>query len=197
MEKLQHYLFFFISTALINNCVFVNFLGICPFIGVSKKIKVAIYMGLSTTFVTTFTTGITWIINYFLIIPFQITYLRTFIYILIIATTVQLTEILIKNISPVFYRLLGIFLPLITTNCIVLGVPLISVNNKYNFLQSIIYGFSSSIGFLLAIVIFSAIRERMKLSNIPTVFQGSPIALITAGLISLSFMGFSGIVKIL
>lgn len=196
MNMLKYYLLFFISTVFINNCVFVNFLGICPFIGTSKKIKVAIYMGISTTFVITITTSITWIINRLIILPFEIFYLRTFIYILIIATTVQLTDIIVKSINPIFYRLLGIFLPLITTNCIVLGIPLISINNNYDFYQSLIYGFSSSIGFLLAIVTFSAIRERIELLNIPYYFKGSPIALITAGLMSLSFMGFSGIVKI-
>lgn len=195
MYTIKYYFLFFINTVLINNCVFMQFLGLCPFLGVSKKIEVAIYMGLSTTFVITLSSIITWIINYFIIIPCEITYLRTLIYISVIATTVQVTEIIIKNISPIFYRLLGIFLPLITTNCIVLGIPLISINYEYNFLQSTFYGFSSAIGFLLAIVFFSAIRERIELSNVPSPFKGSSIGLITAGIMSLSFMGFTGIIK--
>jgi len=181
------YLLLIIGTALINNFVLVKFLGLCPFMGVSKKVETAIGMGLATTFVLTET---------FILIPLQAQFLRTLVFILIIAVIVQLTEMIIHKTSPVLYRLLGIYLPLITTNCAVLGVALLNVNLANNLVQSVLYGFGAALGFSLVLVLFAALRERLAAADVPRPFQGASIALVTAGLMSLAFMGFAGLVKI-
>lgn len=185
-----------VGTIFVNNFVLVKFLGLCPFMGVSKKLETAIGMGLATTFVMTMASMSSWILEYYLLIPLGMPYLRILSYIFIIAVVVQFTEVLVRYASPALHRVLGIFLPLITTNCAVLGVALLNINQSYNFIQSIVYGFSAAIGFSLVLVLFAAIRERLALADIPAPFKGSSIALITAGLMSLAFMGFTGLVKL-
>ncbi len=192
---MSEYFLLFISTVLVNNFVLVKFLGLCPFLGVSKKLESAIGMGIATTFVMTLASISAWLINTFILLPLGLVYLRTLSFILVIAVVVQFTEIVIRKTSPILYRLLGIFLPLITTNCAVLGIALLNVNFSYNFLQSLIYGFSAASGFALVMVLFSAIRERLAIADVPAPFRGASIALITAGLMSLAFMGFTGLVK--
>lgn len=188
------YLLLIISTALINNFVLVKFLGLCPFMGVSKKVETAIGMGLATTFVLTVAALCSYLIDHFILIPFQVTFLRTLSFILVIAVVVQFTEMVLHKTSPVLYRLLGIFLPLITTNCAVLGVALLNTNLNHNLVQSVVYGFSAALGFSLVLVLFAAMRERLAAADVPIPFKGASIALITAGLMSLAFMGFSGLV---
>ncbi|WP_213989615.1 electron transport complex subunit RsxA [Sodalis sp. dw_96] len=189
------YLLLFIGTVLVNNFVLVKFLGLCPFMGVSKKLETAMGMGMATTFVMTLASICAWLINDFILQPLDLAYLRTLSFIFIIAVVVQFTELVVRKTSPSLYRLLGIFLPLITTNCAVLGVALLNVNLAHNFLQSAVYGFSAAAGFSLVMVLFSAIRERLAVADVPAPFKGSSIALVTAGLMSLAFMGFSGLVK--
>lgn len=189
------YLLLFIGTVLVNNFVLVKFLGLCPFMGVSKKLESAMGMGLATTFVMTMASICSWLIDNWVLIPLNLVYLRTLSFILIIAVVVQFTEMVVRKTSPDLYRLLGIFLPLITTNCAVLGVPLLSVNLNHTFLQAALYGFSASLGFSLVMVLFAGIRERLVLADVPAPFKGSSIALVTAGLMALAFMGFSGLVK--
>ncbi|MDR0218730.1 MAG: electron transport complex subunit RsxA [Enterobacteriaceae bacterium] len=192
---MTEYLLLFIGTVLVNNFVLVKFLGLCPFMGVSRKLETAIGMGMATTFVLTLASICSWLVNNFILVPLDLVYLRTLSFILVIAIVVQFTELAVRKTSPVLYRLLGIFLPLITTNCAVLGVALLNVNQSHNFLQSAVYGFSAAAGFSLVMVLFAAIRERLAVANIPAPFRGSSIGLITAGLMSLAFMGFSGLVK--
>ncbi|PWW05751.1 electron transport complex protein RnfA [Mangrovibacter plantisponsor] len=189
------YLLLFIGTVLVNNYVLVKFLGLCPFMGVSKKLESAIGMGLATTFVMTLASISSWLIDNLILIPLDLTWLRTMSFILVIAVVVQFTEMVVRKTSPALYRLLGIFLPLITTNCAVLAVPLLSVNLKQNFFQAALYGFSAAVGFSLVLVLFAAVRERLAVADVPAPFRGNAIALITAGLMSLAFMGFSGLVK--
>lgn len=189
------YFLLFIATVLVNNFVLVKFLGLCPFMGVSKKLETAIGMGFAATFVMTLASICSWLMDTFVLIPLDLIYLRTFSFILVIAVVVQFTEMVVRKTSPTLYRLLGIFLPLITTNCAVLGVALLNINQSHNFLQSAVYGFAAAIGFSLVMVLFSAIRERIAVANVPAPFRGSSIGLITAGLMSLAFMGFSGLVK--
>ncbi|CUR53641.1 Electron transport complex subunit RsxA [Serratia symbiotica] len=193
---MNEYLFVLFNAIFVNNFVLVKFLGLCPFIGVSNKIENAVGMGIATTFVMTISSVISWIINTYILIPLELTYLQILSFILIISVVVQFTEMVVHKISPILYRILGIFLPLITTNCAVLGVVLLNIQLNYNFLYSIIYGFSSALGFSLVIVLFSGIRERLISADIPKPFRGSSIILITAGLMSLSFMGFNGLVKV-
>ncbi|MGP4123002.1 MAG: electron transport complex subunit RsxA [Sodalis sp. (in: enterobacteria)] len=193
---MNDYLMLFVSNVLMNNFVLVKFLGLCPFMGVSKKVETALGMSMATTFVMTLASIFTWLIYDFILLPLNISYLRTLAFIFIIAVMVQFTELVVHKISPALYRLLGIFLPLITTNCAVLGVALLNINEKHNFLQSALYGFSAAAGFSLVMVLFAAIRERLAIADIPAPFKGSPIALITAGLMSLAFMGFTGLVKV-
>ncbi|MFT4463939.1 MAG: electron transport complex subunit RsxA [Sodalis sp. (in: enterobacteria)] len=190
------YLMLFVGTVLVNNFVLVKFLGLCPFMGVSKKVETALGMGMATTFVMTLASICAWLINDFILLPLNIPYLRTLAFIFIIAVVVQFTELVVRKTSPALYRLLGIFLPLITTNCAVLGVALLNVNENHNFLQSALYGFSAAAGFSLVMVLFAAIRERLVVADVPAPFKGSSIALITAGLMSLAFMGFTGLVKV-
>ena len=192
---MSDYLLLLVGTILVNNFVLVKFLGLCPFMGVSKKLESAIGMGLATTFVMTIGSIFSWIINELILVPLDVGYLRTLSFILVIAVVVQFTEMVIRKTSPALYRLLGIFLPLITTNCAVLGVALLSVNLNHNFLQSALYGFSAAVGFSLVMVLFAAMRERLVVADIPAPFKGNAIALITAGLMSLAFLGFSGLVK--
>ncbi len=192
----MEYLLLIISTAFINNFVLVKFLGLCPFMGVSKKIESAIGMGFATTFVLTLASLSAYIIENYLLIPFNASYLRTFCFILIIAALVQFTEMVIKKVSPDLYKILGIYLPLITTNCAVLGVALLNVNLANNLMESIIYGFGAALGFSIVLVLFAALREKLEGASVPEIFQGASIALITAGIMSLAFMGLSGIVKV-
>ncbi|ELQ6224276.1 electron transport complex subunit RsxA [Cronobacter turicensis] len=189
------YLLLFVGTVLVNNFVLVKFLGLCPFMGVSKKLESASGMGMATTFVMTLATIFSWIIDHLILVPLELVYLRTMAFILVIAVVVQFTEMVVRKTSPALYRLLGIYLPLITTNCAVLGVALLSINLNHTFLQSALYGFSAAVGFSLVMVLFAAIRERLVVADVPLPFRGNAIALVTAGLMSLAFMGFSGLVK--
>ncbi len=189
------YLLLFIGTVLVNNFVLVKFLGLCPFMGVSNKVETAIGMAVATTFVLTLASVASYLVDHYLLKPFDLMYLRTLSFILVIAVVVQFTEMVIHKTSPLLYQLLGIFLPLITTNCAVLGVALLNVNENHDFMSSLIYGFGAALGFSLVLVLFAAMRERIEVAQVPTVFKGPAIALITAGLMSLAFMGFSGLVK--
>lgn len=190
------YLLLFIGTVLVNNFVLVKFLGLCPFMGVSGKLETAIGMSVATTFVLTLASALSYIVNTFILAPLGMEYLQTLSFILVIAVMVQLTEMVIHKTSPILYRLLGIFLPLITTNCAVLGVALLNVNEAHNFVQSVIYGFGAAVGFSLVLILFAAMRERLAAADVPLPFKGASIAMITAGLMSLAFMGFSGLVKL-
>jgi electron transport complex protein RnfA len=181
------------GTILMNNFVLTNFLGICPFLGVSKKLNSAVGMGLAVIFVMTIASVVTNLTNKYLLIPNNLEYLQTLAFILVIAGFVQLIELFMKKVTPPLYKTLGIYLPLITTNCAILGVALLSVQNEYNLWQSAIYGASAGIGFLLATVIFAGIRERLDLNDVPKYFKGLPIALITAAFLSMAFLGFKGI----
>ena len=184
-----------ISTVLVNNFVLVKFLGLCPFLGVSSKLETAIGMSFATTFVLTLVSVCSYLVNEFLLAPFGIEYLRTIAFILVIAAVVQFTEMVMHKTSPVLYQLLGIFLPLITTNCAVLGVALLNIQEGHSFLESLLYGFGAAIGFSLVMVLFAAVRERLDVADVPAPFKGSAIALITAGLMSMAFMGFAGLVS--
>jgi electron transport complex protein RnfA len=190
-----HYLFIVIGAVLVNNVVLVRILGLCPFMGVSKKLETAFGMGAATTFVLTLGTGASYIIDIYLLQPFDLSYLRTISFIVTIAAIVQLTETVIQKTSPMLHQVLGIYLPLITTNCAVLGIPLLALGNKYNFVESLFFGFGSSIGFSLALVLFAGIRERIDGADVPIYFKGTAIALVTGGLMSLAFMGFAGLDK--
>ena len=193
---MTHYILLIIGTALINNFVLVKFLGLCPFMGVSKKIETAIGMGLATTFVLTVAALCSYLVDHYILAPLNAIFLRTLVFILVIAVVVQFTEMAIHKTSPTLYRLLGIFLPLITTNCAVLGVALLNVNLAHNLTESVAYGFGASAGFALVLVLFATLRERLVAASVPMPFRGASIALITAGLMSLAFMGFTGLVKL-
>jgi Na+-translocating ferredoxin:NAD+ oxidoreductase subunit A len=184
-----------ISTILVNNFVLVKFLGLCPFMGVSGKLETAIGMSMATTFVLTLASLSSYLVEHYILLPLGIGYLRTLSFILVIAVVVQFTEMVVHKTSPTLYRLLGIFLPLITTNCAVLGVALLNINEQHNFIESVIYGFGAALGFSLVLILFSAMRERMAVADVPAPFKGASIAMITAGLMSLAFMGFTGLVK--
>ncbi|WP_455203305.1 electron transport complex subunit RsxA [Kaarinaea lacus] len=190
---MKEYLLLLISTVLVNNFVLVKFLGLCPFMGVSRKLETATGMALATTFVLTLSSASSYIVNEFLLEPLGLEYLRTITFILVIAVVVQFTEMFVHKTSPVLYQVLGIFLPLITTNCAVLGVALLNVQQQFNFLQSVIYGFGAAVGFSLVLVLFAAMRERINVADVPDSFKGPAIALVTAGLMSLAFMGFTGL----
>ena len=189
------YLLILVSTILVNNFVLVQFLGLCPFMGVSNKLEAAMGMSLATTFVLTLSSVLSYLTYRYVLVPLDVAYLKTISFILVIAVTVQFTEMVVHKTSPKLYRLLGIFLPLITTNCAVLGVALLNVNAEHNFLQSVIYGFGAAVGFSIVLVLFASMRERLAVADIPAAFKGSAIAMITAGLMSLAFMGFAGLVK--
>ncbi|MEP7706295.1 electron transport complex subunit RsxA [Paraglaciecola sp. 25GB23A] len=184
-----------IGTVLVNNFVLVQFLGLCPFMGVSGKLETAIGMSMATTFVLTLASLSSYLVEHYILLPLDIAYLRTLSFILVIAVVVQFTELVVHKTSPTLYRLLGIFLPLITTNCAVLGVALLNINQQHNFIESVIYGFGAAVGFSLALILFSAMRERLAVADVPAPFKGASIAMITAGLMSLAFMGFTGLVK--
>ncbi|MFT6916758.1 MAG: electron transport complex protein RnfA [Motiliproteus sp.] len=190
------YLLILISTVLVNNFVLVQFLGLCPFMGVSNKLETAMGMSLATTFVLTLSSICSYLVYEFLLVPLDITYLRTISFILVIAVVVQFTEMVVHKTSPLLYRMLGIFLPLITTNCAVLGVALLNINKQNNFLESAFYGFGAALGFALALILFSALRERIAVADVPWPFQGAAIGMITAGLMSLAFLGFTGLVQV-
>lgn len=189
------YLLLLVSTILVNNFVLVKFLGLCPFMGVSSRVETAIGMSFATTFVMTLASLLSFIVNTYILMPLSLEYLQTLSFILVIAVVVQFTEMFVQKTSANLYRLLGIFLPLITTNCAVLGVALLSINEKHGFFESIIYGFGAAVGFSLVLVMFSAMREKLANADVPKSFQGAAIAMITAGLMSLAFMGFTGLVK--
>jgi Na+-translocating ferredoxin:NAD+ oxidoreductase subunit A len=193
--NMTSYLLILISTVFVNNIVMVKILGLCPFMGVSKKLEAAISMGAATTFVLTLASGSSYLIDHFLLAPYHLEYLRTLSFIVVIAGIVQFTEMVVQKTSPVLHQVLGIYLPLITTNCAVLGIPLLNVQENHNFVESLFFGMGGAIGFTLVLVLFAAIRERLDGADIPGIFKGSAIAMITAGLMSLSFMGFSGLVK--
>ncbi|ORJ57441.1 electron transport complex subunit RsxA [Geothermobacter hydrogeniphilus] len=184
-----------ISAIFVNNFVLARFLGICPFLGVSKKVETALGMGMAVTFVMTVAAVVTWLIQYFILIPFNIEYLQTIAFILVIASLVQLVEMVIQKVSPVLYQSLGIFLPLITTNCAVLGLAVLNIQKGYSFLESVVFAIGAALGFTLAMVLFAGLRERIDLCPVPKSFRGTAIALVTAGLLSLAFMGFAGLVK--
>lgn len=188
-------LLIFISAVLINNFVLSRFLGICPFLGVSKKMDSAVGMSIAVIFVITLSSALTWVLNQ-LLISLGLGFLTIIVFILVIAVLVQFVEFFIKKTSPSLYQGLGIYLPLITTNCAVLGVALINSQQNYSFIESVVNGFSSAVGFSMALIIFAAIRERMEFSDVPAHFKGTAISLITASLLSLAFMGFSGLVKL-
>ena len=195
MTTMSEYLLLLIGTVLVNNFVLVKFLGLCPFMGVSSKISTAVGMSFATTFVLTLTAAVSYLVNQYLLLPLDLVYLRTLSFILVIAVVVQFTEMVVHKTSPSLYRLLGIFLPLITTNCAVLGLALLNVNEGHNFVESLIYGFGAAVGFSLVLILFSAMRERLAAADVPVPFKGASIAMITAGLMSLAFMGFTGLVK--
>jgi electron transport complex protein RnfA len=190
------YALILIGTVLVNNFVLVKFLGLCPFMGVSKKLETAIGMGLATTFVLTLSSISAWLVNTYLLEPLGIEYLRIIVFILVIAVVVQFTETVMHKTSPVLYQVLGIFLPLITTNCAVLGVALLNLQEKRDLIESTLYGFGAAVGFSLVLVLFAAMRERVAVADVPEPFQGGAIALVTAGLMSLAFMGFAGLVSV-
>ncbi len=192
---MSDYLLLLLGTALVNNVVLVKFLGLCPFMGVSNKLDTALGMGLATTFVLTLAAVASWLLEHLLLAPLHIEFLRILAFILVIAAVVQFTELVMRKTSPVLYQILGIFLPLITTNCAVLGVALLNVQQQHSFIQSMLFGFGSAAGFTLVMVIFAGLRERLALMSVPRLFAGSPIAFITAGILSLAFMGFAGLYK--
>ena len=189
------YLLILVSTILVNNFVLVKFLGLCPFMGVSNKLETAMGMGFATTFVLTLASICSYLANHYLLAPLGLEYLRTITFIVVIAVVVQMTEAIVHKTSPLLHQVLGIYLPLITTNCAVLGVALLSVQEEHNFIESGLYGFGAALGFSLVLVLFSTIRERITVSDVPEPFKGNAIALITAGLMSVAFMGFSGLIK--
>ena len=185
----------FIGTVLVNNFVLVKFLGLCPFMGVSRKHETAVGMALATTFVLTLSSVCSYLVNTYLLQPLGLEFLRTICFILVIAAVVQLTEMVVHKTSPLLYQVLGIYLPLITTNCAVLGVALLNVQQEFTFIESAVYGFGAAVGFSLVLILFSSMRERLVAADVPVSFRGSAIALVTAGLMSMAFMGFAGLVK--
>ena len=193
MDQIYELLAITLGAILANNFIFSQFLGICPFLGVSKKVDTAVGMGVAVTFVMGLASAITWLVNTFILIPFDLGYMQTVAFILVIASLVQFIEMFLQKAMPSLYTALGVYLPLITTNCAVLGVALLNIQNNYNFISSVVYGITGGLGFLLAIVLFASIRERLVFADYPKSFEGFPIALVTAGLMALAFMGFSGL----
>lgn len=189
----MEYILIFISAIFVNNIVLSQFLGICPFLGVSKKIQTSLGMGMAVAFVLTVSTVVTFILQKCVLDPLGLQYLQTIAFILVIAALVQMVEIILKKVSPALYQSLGIFLPLITTNCAVLGVAILVIQKDFSLIESIVYAFSTAMGFALALVLFAGIREQLAYINIPKGMRGMPIVLVTAGLLSLAFMGFSGV----
>ena len=189
----MEYILIFITAIFVNNVVLSQFLGICPFLGVSKKVSTASGMGMAVTFVMTLATLVTYCIQKFVLDPNGLGYLQTIAFILVIAALVQMVEIVLKKVSPALYQALGVFLPLITTNCCILGVAILVIQKDYNLLEGMVYSISTALGFYLAMVVFAGLREQMELNNVPKAVKGMPLALITAGLLSMAFMGFSGV----
>ena len=194
MDQLFTLLSITLGAILANNFIFSQFLGICPFLGVSKKVDTAVGMGFAVTFVMGLASAITWVVNEFILVRFDLMYMQTVAFILVIASLVQFIEMFLQKSMPSLYTALGVYLPLITTNCAVLGVALLNIQESYNFIESVVYGITGGIGFLVAIVLFASIRERLVFADYPKSFEGFPIALVTAGLMALAFMGFSGLV---
>jgi electron transport complex protein RnfA len=193
---MSEYLLLLVGTVFVNNIVLVKFLGLCPFMGVSRKVETAIGMSAATTFVLTLSAILSYIINSWILAPLGLEFLRTIAFIIAIAAVVNFTELVVHKTSPLLYNVLGIFLPLITTNCAVLGVALINVQETNSFLQSAVFGFGAALGFSIVLVLFAAMRERVNVADVPVPFQGAAIGLVTAGLMSLAFMGLSGLVKV-
>lgn len=193
METIYQYLIVFITAIFVNNVVLSQILGICPFLGVSKKINTALGMSAAVAFVLVLATLVTYILQYYVLNPFDLQYLQTIAFILVIAALVQMVEIILKKVSPSLYQALGVFLPLITTNCAVLGVAILVIQKDFNLLMGIWYALSTAFGFGLALVVFAGIREQLSLTNVPKGMQGMSIALVTAGLLAMAFMGFSGV----
>lgn len=181
-----------VGTVLVNNFVLVRFLGLCPFMGVSRSLEAAFGMALATAFVLTLSAAVSYLLHRWLLVPLDLEYLRTIGFILVIAASVQFTEIMVRRVSPVLNQVLGIYIPLIATNCAVLGVALLNVQEAQSFVQSVLFGFGAATGFALVLVLFAAVREKLALADIPLAFRGAPIALVTAGIMSLAFMGFAG-----
>lgn len=191
---MTEYMVLLIGAILVNNFVLVQFLGLCPFMGVSNKLETAIGMSSATTFVLTLASICSWMTYNWLLLPLGLEYLRTISFILVIAVVVQFTEMVVRKTSPLLYKVLGVFLPLITTNCAVLGVALLNINKQHSFMESAVYGFGAAMGFSLVLVLFAAMRERLAVADVPDPFKGAAIGMITAGLMSLAFMGFAGLV---
>ena len=193
---MSEYLLLLLGTVFVNNIVLVKFLGLCPFMGVSRKVETAIGMSAATTFVLTLSAILSYLINSWILSPLDLEYLRTIAFIIAIAAVVNFTEMVVHKTSPLLYNVLGIFLPLITTNCAVLGVALINVQQQNSFIESVVYGFGAALGFSLVLILFAAMRERINVADVPAPFKGSAIGLVTAGLMSLAFMGLGGLVKV-
>ena len=193
---MPEYLLLLIGTVFVNNIVLVKFLGLCPFMGVSRKVETAIGMSAATTFVLTLSAILSYLINSWVLAPLGLEYLSTIAFLIAIAAVVNFTEMVVHKTSPLLYNVLGIFLPLITTNCAVLGVALINVQEQNSFIESVVYGFGAALGFSLVLILFAAMRERINVADVPLPFKGSAIGLITAGLMSLAFMGLAGLVKV-
>ena len=193
MDQIFELLAITLGAVLANNFIFSQFLGICPFLGVSKKVDTAIGMGIAVTFVMGLASAVCFLVNNFILIPLDLGYMQTVAFILVIASLVQFIEMFLQKAMPSLYTALGVYLPLITTNCAVLGVAILNINSNYNFIESVVYGITGGLGFLLAIVLFASIRERLVFADYPKAFEGFPIALVTAGLMALAFMGFSGL----
>ncbi len=191
----MEYFVIIVGSIFVSNIVLTQFLGICPFIGVSNKLSTSIGMGGAVIFVLTLSTMVTWIIQYYVLSPFHLEFMQTIVFILVIAALVQMVEIILKKISPPLYQALGVFLPLITTNCAVLGVAILTVQKHFNLLEGVTFAVANAIGFTMALVIFSGIREHLDLMEVPKDMRGVPIALVTAGILALAFMGFTGMVK--
>ena len=192
---MTHYLLLFVAAVFVNNVVLSQFLGICPFLGVSKKVDTALGMGAAVTFVLALSTMCTFLLQKFVLEPLGMEYMQTITFILVIAALVQMVEIILKKVSPALYQALGVFLPLITTNCCVLGVAILVIQNHFYLVESIVYAISIALGFTLALVVFAGIREQLSRTELPPAMKGIPIALISAGLLAMAFMGFSGMVK--
>ena len=191
----MEYFVIIISSIFVNNIVLSQFLGICPFLGVSGKVSTSLGMGAAVTFVLAIASIAAYLIQYHILVPLHIEYMQTIVFILVIAALVQMVEIMLKKVSPALYQALGIFLPLITTNCAVLGVAILLVQKEYNLGEAVVYAVAVAVGFTLALVLFAGLRERLELENVPKALQGVPIALLTAGILAMAFMGFSGLVR--
>ncbi len=190
----MEYIIIIISAIFVNNIVLAQFLGICPFLGVSTRVSTSLGMGAAVTFVMAITSVVAYLLQYYVLVPLGIEYMQTIVFILVIAALVQMVEIILKKVSPALYQALGIFLPLITTNCAVLGIAILLVQKEFNLGESVVYSVATAIGFSLALVLFAGIRERLELEDLPKAMRGIPIALITAGILAMAFMGFSGLV---